>query len=102
MKMKRDEQWLQAVGKRLDDTRRVLQLDHIQMARAAKVSPQAWSNYVRGERPLDIEKAINLCDHYKLTLDWIYRGDPSGLPYSVGEKLAPSGGTVISLPRRQR
>lgn len=29
---------------------------------------------------------MKLCDEYSLTLDWIYRGDPSGLPYRMWDK----------------
>jgi len=100
--MKRDPKWLQAVGGRLEAARMVLQLDHIDMAKAAGTSAQAWSNYVRAERPLDIEKAIKLCDRYKLTLDWIFRGDPSGLPYELGEKLVPRGGSVVPLSKHRK
>lgn len=102
MRKKRDAGWRAAVGKRLEDARKVLGVDHVDMARVANVSPQAWSNYVRGERPLSIEAASLLCDRYRLTLDWIYRGDPAGLPFELGEKLKPRDSMVVPLPTRRR
>lgn len=57
------------------------------MARHADSRVAAWSNYVNALRPLDIEAAILLCDRFDLTLDWIYRGDPSGLPHRLATEL---------------
>lgn len=101
MRKKRSAEWLAAVGVRLEVSRKALGVDHVDMAKAAKVSAQAWSNYVRGERPLDIEAASELCKKYKLTLDWIYRGDPDGLPYALGAKVAPRDAMVVPLPKRR-
>lgn len=100
MKAKRDEKWMKAVATRLEETRKALGLKHVDFAQAAEISSQRWGNYVaaagkekvpKGARPLDIEIAVKLCESQKLklTLDWIYRGDPAGLRYDLVDRLAP-------------
>lgn len=32
-----------------------------------------------GKKPLSIQSALCLVHHFDLTLDWLYRGDPSNL-----------------------
>lgn len=100
MRERRDERWLAEVGARLEQARDALRLKHIDMARTADVTAAAWSNYVGGKRPISIDAAILLCDKYKLTLDWIYRGVPDGLPFHLGQALVSKSGTVIPLSRR--
>lgn len=46
-----------------------------------------WSMYRRGKRLISLETADELCDKYKLTLDWIYRGNDYGLPGELQELL---------------
>lgn len=101
MRKKRDAKWLSEVGDRLEALRVAFGHDQVDMATIAGASQAAYSNYVRGERPLDIEAAMALCRRFQVTLDWIYRGDPSGLPYALAEKLIPKLSTVVPLPRRR-
>lgn len=89
MRVRYDQVWLDQVGDRLNEARKALQLDHADMARAAGISLQRWSNYTNKHRPLSVDIAIALCNRYGLTLDWIYRGRPEGLPLALAERLAP-------------
>lgn len=101
MKAKREDAWVRLLGERLEATRLALGLKHIEMARVAEVSAQRWSNYVRGERPIDIEPASRLCDRYHLTLDWIYRGVIVGLPHGLAARLLPDQPTIIPLKKKR-
>ncbi|MFP5204060.1 MAG: helix-turn-helix domain-containing protein [Acidobacteriota bacterium] len=104
MKVKRGQEWVDMIAKRLEETRLALGKKHVDFARAAGISSQRWSNYARGRRPLDIEIAIALCDdkNLHLTLDWIYRGDPGGLRHDLAHKLAPRVDTsIIQLKKRR-
>lgn len=57
------------------------------------VSPQAWNNYTKGERPFFAPALIELRKLIPVTLDWLYFGDESGLPVHVLQRL-----TARSMP----
>lgn len=46
--------------------------------RAGLSQPQ-YNQFETGKRRLTIEAALNLCHVYSITLDYLYRGDQSGL-----------------------
>lgn len=51
------------------------------LCRLIGISETAWSQYKKGksgsqDRPITIEVADQLCHHFSLSLDWIYRNDP--------------------------
>ena len=76
-----------AVAARLELTRSALRLKITEFAEGAGIGKSAYSNYKKGDRTPDLESAIKLCERYELTLDWIYRGDPSGLKYNLAEQI---------------
>lgn len=78
----------QSIGKRLKITREALGVSAAQLCRAIDVKPNRWSQYESGERPITLAVANKLCDTYGLTLDWVYRGDPSGLPVRMHQRLS--------------
>jgi transcriptional regulator with XRE-family HTH domain len=53
----------------------------------AEIATNTYNQYEKGKRLPRVEHAIALCDAYNLTLDWIYRGDPSGLPYETADAI---------------
>ncbi len=87
MKIKRDPKWLKDCGRRLIATREVLNLKQVEMATRTKITPAALNHYETGKRPIDIAYAIDLCDRFKLTLDWLYRGDTSNLPKTLAVQV---------------
>lgn len=68
-----------ALGKRLVATREALGLSAADLCRRIDCKPNRWSQYETGERRITLEIADRLCDEFRLSLDWIYRGDPSAL-----------------------
>lgn len=76
------------LGKRLQLTREALGVRAVDICRALDIAPNRWSQYENGERPITMAVAVRLCEVYGLTLDWIYRGDPSGLPVRLHQKLS--------------
>lgn len=76
-----------AVSARLELTRKALGLSAREFAGAAGIGDSTYSNYKKAKRSPEIENALKLCDRFELTLDWIYRGDPSGLKYGLAEKI---------------
>lgn len=77
-----------AVAKRLRATREALGLTQAEFCRRCAISPSAYSNWetMQSHRP-DLESALHLKAAFRLTLDWIYCGDPSGLPRTLIAKL---------------
>ena len=75
------------IAARLKKTREVLVPEAAVLCRVIKCSPSRWSNYESGERRITLQIADKLCDHYSLTLDWIYRGNPARLPHDLVLKL---------------
>lgn len=71
------------IGKRLSLSRRALDLTQIEFAERAGLQQSAYSQYETGGKRPSVDTANALCDTYSLTLDWIFRGDPSGLPYRL-------------------
>ena len=76
-----------AVGRRLQLTREALESAQGTFAGSAGIPKNTYSQYEGGKRLPRLDFAVRLCDRYELTLDWIYRGDPSGLKYNLAEKI---------------
>lgn len=47
----------------------------------------AWNNYERAIRRISVDHALRLCAVMGVTMDWIYRGNLSGLPPDVGTAI---------------
>ena len=82
-----DDRTPDGVGERLTLTRRVWGLQQQEFAERAGINASAYNQYERGKRLISIGHAHRLCDVYDLTLDWIYRGDPSNLRYQTAEAI---------------
>ena len=82
----RDEM-MTAVGRRLTVFREVFKIGQKELGEAVGLSQPRYSLYETGKRRPTLENAIALCDAYDLTLDWIYRGDPSGLRYDTADAI---------------
>lgn len=75
------------VARRLALARRAFDLNQQEFGESADMSQPQYSQSESGKRLLTLPYALKFCDRYGLTLDWIYRGDPSGLPYRLAEKI---------------
>ena len=75
------------VGRRLNLIRRALGLNQLEFGAAAGLSQPHYHQFESGKRRLTIEAALALCHVYALTLDYLYRGDPSGLPYKLATDI---------------
>jgi len=75
------------VARRMRQTRRALGLTQAEIAEQCQIGRTAYNQYETGTRMLTLTAALHLCEVYGLTLDWFYRGDPSGLPHRVFERI---------------
>lgn len=76
-----------AIGERLRLTREALSLKQREFAMKAGMASNTYNQFERGTKSLSIRKALALCDAYDLTLDWLYRDDPSNLPWGLGDAI---------------
>lgn len=78
---------MDAIGRRLELTRQVFGLAQNDFCARAEIATNTYNQYERGKKRPTVENAIALCETYDLTLDWIYRGDPSGLRYNLADAI---------------
>ena len=76
------------IATRLRHTREALGVNQREFARRVNLKPNRYSQYESGARPLTIDAALRICDEYGVTLDWLYRGDRSRLPYHLAIDIA--------------
>lgn len=75
------------VGRRLRLTRGALRLNQREFASRAGIATNTYGQYETGTRLISPKRAVDLCEQYGLTLDWIYRGDPGNLPYRLAAAI---------------
>lgn len=75
------------VAARLKAARAVLSPTASEFARSAGITQSAYSQFETGARFLITTAALKLYERCHLTLDWLYRGDPSGLPHGLATQL---------------
>lgn len=82
-----DERSAESVAQRLVQTRLALEIGQSKFARRAGLAQNTYNQFERGKRRLSLEAAHALCDEYRLTLDWLYRGDLSSMPHALAGTL---------------
>lgn len=83
----RSSHWIREVGRRLAVTREALDLTQQQLAEEIGVSRGALGNWEQGSRLPDPAAMARLVQRYRVSLDWLYLGDPSNLPHHLAAKL---------------
>lgn len=78
---------MKEIGERLRLTREALGLTQAEFARKSKVAASAYNQYEKGKMRPAVDQAIKIRDTYKLTLDWIYLGDNSGLTAALSDAI---------------
>lgn len=87
VKRAEDELDARPVGRRLRLTRRALGLTQAEFANPVGIATNTYGQYETGARLISPLRAVELCERYSLTLDWVYRGDPGNLPYKLGAAI---------------
>lgn len=75
------------IGARLLITRQALGLGQKEFADRAGLAANTYNQYDSGKNVPALDRAHAICDAYQLTLDWIYRGDASGLRYQLADAI---------------
>ena len=76
-----------SIGPRLIQARQALGLTQSEVADAAGIGRNTYNQWETGAERPSLGLALKLCDTVGLTLDWIFRGDPSGLPFRIASSL---------------
>lgn len=76
-----------SLAARLKMTREALNVTPSDVCKRIKVGASAWSQYESGDRRITLKVAIKFCEEFGLTLDWLYRADPSRLPNELRIKM---------------
>lgn len=77
-----------AIAKRLMALQDAYDITQAELCRAIDIKENRYSQYINGKRDLTIDVARKLRAEYGATLDWLYEGDPSGLPMELHKKLS--------------
>jgi transcriptional regulator with XRE-family HTH domain len=89
---------VEACALRLRWTREAMELSQAEMARRAGIAAATWNNAETGDNKLGLENALKLCQTYRLTLDWLYRGIindlPAALAKGIEEQMAKEASTI--------
>lgn len=89
----------EAIARRLIATRLALGFQsQVEFCRVAGVQANAWNNYETARSRPKLDVALQLCQRFHLTLDWIYRGDAGGLPHRLAAALTTAAGRRDPAP----
>lgn len=101
--MAADPESIEGVAERLEITRLALNFP-TQVAFAATIpgmTPQKWGNYVQRRDKIPVDTALFLCQRYRLSLDWIYRGLKDALPLRLVQEIEKiEAARAVPSPRR--
>ena len=75
------------IGARLKAIRKITGLSQKEFAAKAGIKDTTYNQYENGASQPKIEYARALCDTYGLSLDWLYNGDTSNLPFRIATEL---------------
>ena len=75
------------IGERLRATRLAMGLAQQDFADRAGLGQSAYNQVETGRKRPSVDTGLALCEVYDITLDWIYRGEGSGLPYRLWDEL---------------
>jgi transcriptional regulator with XRE-family HTH domain len=62
----------------------------VDICRATGIKPSAYSQYESGRSRPNLDDMIRYAEAFHVTLDWIYRGDPAGLPMRIAREVLKS------------
>ena len=85
MCMSRDK--IIAMGDRLRHTRIALNMTQAELGKILGIQPNSLSSWESGIRMINPLALAKLWETSRVTADWIYLGDPSGLPYNLAQVM---------------
>jgi len=87
MTKSRETDNLLEIANRLKAARMALDLSQKDLYDTLGVKAAAWSHWESGKRMPDPVVMFELYKLHGITLEWIYGGDPRGLPFGVAQTI---------------
>lgn len=87
----------EAVGRRLSWLRAAIDQKQQQMFKGKSAQTQ-WSRFERGERLIKPVQALEICDRFQVSMDYIYRGHLNGVHPALAEVLYNSHPQLVLPP----
>jgi transcriptional regulator with XRE-family HTH domain len=78
---------LEKIAERLENTRGALGLSQSELCAKTGIQRNTYNQWERGKQRPGLSQAMILCETFGITLDWIYRGDPGGIPARLNDKI---------------
>ncbi len=78
----------EAVGERLRALRVSVTDNQSEFCRRVGIASNTWNQYEKAVSRPDLDRATQIVQTFGVTLDWIYLGDPSGLPHQLAVRIA--------------
>lgn len=78
----------QAIGLRIELLHNALGMNQSTFASATGVRQTTLSNYKKGTNRLSLDEAFKIVTFARVTLDWLYFGDPSGMPMDLWQRIS--------------
>jgi transcriptional regulator with XRE-family HTH domain len=91
------------IARRLQLSREAMGMKPADLCRRTGIRLTTYSKWENAEAKPSLNEAMILRRHFAYTLDWIYDGDPSGLPHALATRIAELEQTPphISGPARK-
>ncbi len=87
MDKRRPENTLAEVGGRLKKVRNALNLSQVDLCNQINVATNTYNQWEKGRSLLDPLAAVRFANIHGVTLDYLYRGNISGLPYHIVQSI---------------
>ena len=87
MARSRDNEELVQIGTRLKAARLALGLSQKELYDAIGVKAATWNHWESGKRMPDPMAMAELYRLHGVTMEWIYAGDPRGLPFGIARSI---------------
>lgn len=87
-KARLDPRTLPAIARRMRLLRATTGLSISEFARETGIARTMWHNIESGFSRISVDAAMKLCEHFNLTLDWIFRGEDRYLVKDLVQKLS--------------
>lgn len=96
------ESGVDSIAQRLRLTREALGLTQSALCKMTGIAANTYNQWEHARGRPELDKALILCEVLSLTLDWIYRGDPFGLPARLFNNLFSGSGDPCQLFQEAR
>ena len=85
--MKPSQTDIDAIARRIVATREAMGLKPADICRLTGMAPNTYSMWEGAKGRPSLDQAMLFCEATGVTLDWIYRGNRTGLPFELASKI---------------